>query len=308
MKRSFNLLQISILSLFFSLLMIVSCSREDSQSAEEETASQVSGEADGEAEVIFNGTFDDAFGVNTEVGLGATGVFGRTTTGGLNGDPNTLRPDACPTVTITHPTANIFPVHVVLDFGNAGCIGRDGHFRRGRIIIDYTDRLIHPGAVAETHFDGFYFDSIHVEGVHRIENTGTLIPLTRSFNVDVINGRLTRPNGNYTEWNSHKEIVQIEGLATPDYPIDDVFRITGHASGTVLRGTLLVRWESNIREPLIKRFNCRWIVKGVVRIVRGPNTNSPWVAELDFGYPTPGACDNQAKLTINGHVHIITLP
>jgi hypothetical protein len=309
MKYCLNLLQISTLSLFFCLLMVASCSRENSQSDDqEENASKISGEADGEAEIVFNGAFDDAFGVNTEVGLGATGIFGRTTPGDINGGPGTERPDACPVITITHSTGNTFPVHVVIDFGTAGCVGRDGHYRRGKIIIDYTNRLIHPGAVAETHFDGFYFDSTHVEGLHRIENTGSVTPLTRSYEVDVINGKLTRQNGDYIEWNSHKEIVQIEGLLTPDLPLDDIFRITGHASGNVRRGALLVRWESNIREPLIKRFNCRWIVKGAVRIVRGPNSNSPWIADLDFGYPTPGACDNQARLTINGRVHIITLP
>ena len=59
-------------------------------------------------------------------------------------------------------------------------------------------------------------------------------------------------------------------------------------------------------EPLFKRFNCRWIVKGRVRTIRAnTNTNSPWVAVLDFG---AGNCDNQAVITINGVSHQITLP
>ncbi|HYC39344.1 MAG TPA: hypothetical protein VEB63_02565 [Chitinophagaceae bacterium] len=299
---------ISTLFLSSVLLLLNSCEREDSQAATEQevTASRVSTEADGEAEVIFNGLFDDALGVNNQVGMGGTGIFGRNMANVPGETGETMRPGSCPTVRITHPTNHFFPVHVVLDFGS-GCIGRDGRHRRGKILITYTNRLTIPGAVAETTFDGFYVDSIHVEGVHRIENTGSLVPPARSFKVDVIHGKLTKPNGDYTEWDSHKEIVQIEGLLTPDFPHDDIFRITGHAEGNVRRGNLLVRWTSNIREPLIKRFNCRWLVKGVVRTVRGPNTNHPWVAELDFGYPTPGTCDNQAKITVNGRVHIITL-
>jgi hypothetical protein len=309
MKRSFNLIQISMLSFFFSLLMIASCSKEHSQSGtdqEEENASLVSSESDGEAEMVFDNAFDDAMGVSDDVGMAGTGIFGRNAvsnqTGGLE-----MRPNICATVTITHPNSTPFPVHVVIDFGTAGCTGPDGHLRRGKIIIDYTNRLIIPGAVAETHFEGFYIDSIHVEGLHRIENTGSVTPLTRKFKIDVTNGKLTRPNGDYTEWNSHKVIEQIEGLATPDFPQDDAFKITGTASGHVRRGNLLVAWESNIREPLIKRFNCRWIVRGIIRTVRGSNTSNPWVAELDFGPGNTVACDNVAQITINGHSHIITL-
>jgi hypothetical protein len=45
-----------------------------------------------------------------------------------------------------------------------------------------------------------------------------------------------------------------------------------------------------------------------VRTVRANNSvNSPWVATLDFGYPTPPVCDDLAQVTINGHTHIITL-
>lgn len=284
---------------FFSILVFfTACQKENSSSAtddqQELEASRVSGESDGEAEIVFNGIFDDAFGVNDEVGISGTGVFGRVT--------------ACPDVTIVRlnpPQA--FPVKIILDFGNPGCVGRDGHLRRGKIITEYTNRLIVPGAMATTTFDGFYFDSTKVEGTHKITNTGSnaTTPISRQFTVDVTAGKLTKPNGNFIEWNSHKVITQIEGLGT-NIPLDDIFRIEGSSNGKVKRGNLLVRWESNITEPLIKRFNCRWIVKGRIRIVRAnTSTTGPWVAVLDFGQ---GTCDNQATVTINGTTHQITLP
>lgn len=293
---SFKLTAISFLSI---LLFFTACQKENSSSATDEQqeleASRVSSEADGEAEIIFNGIFDDTFGVNDEVGISGTGVFGRVT--------------ACPDVTIVRLNPpNAFPVRIILDFGNPGCIGRDGHLRRGKIITEYTNRLIIPGAMATTTFEGFYFDSIKVEGTHKITNTTTVIttpPTSRQFTVDVTNAKLTKPNGNFIEWNSRKVITQIEGLTT-NIPLDDVFRIEGNSNGKVKRGNLLVRWESTITEPLIKRFNCRWIVKGRIRIVRGNTaTTGPWVAILDFGQ---GACDNRATITINGNTYQITLP
>ena len=141
---------------------------------------------------------------------------------------------------------------------------------------------------------------------HRLKITNTSNGTTnRQFTVTVRDAKLTRSNGDYTKWKSDKVITQIEGLSTPDFH-DDVFSVTGTASGQALRGNLLTGWESSITESLVKRFTCHWIVKGKIRTVR-INTvpTSPWVAILDFG---SGTCDNQAVITINGVPHQITLP
>ncbi len=301
MKLSFR--SAALATLFFALttLLITSCQKENSQNGtedeQEQEASRASGEADAEAEVIFNGVFDDAMGVNDEVALGGTGVFGRI--------------NACPTVTIVRATpTSPFPVTVTLDFGAAGCTGPDGHFRKGKVITTYTNRLLVPGAMATTRFEDFYVDSVKVQGIHKITNTSTPFtppapPVDRKFKVEVIDGKLTKPSGNFVEWNSVKFIAQWEGLGSIT-PIDDIFKIEGNARGRVRRGAILVLWESNIMEPLFKRFTCRWITRGKVKTVRVAATpTSPWVAVLDFGN---GTCDNQAILTINGIPRQITLP
>jgi hypothetical protein len=142
-----------------------------------------------------------------------------------------------------------------------------------------------------------------VEGTHKITNTSSS-NTTRQYTVNVTDAKLTKPSGNYVEWRNQKVITQVEGLSTIT-PFDDIFRIEGSASGKVKRGALLVAWESNILEPLIKKFNCRWIVKGKIRTVRvNATSNSPWTAVLDFGN---GTCDNQAVITINGVSRQITL-
>jgi hypothetical protein len=294
MKPSFKSSQLILLSFLLSLLMFVSCQPENSQilteKQQQQEASMVSSESDAEAEIVFNDVFDDAMGVNDEVGLEGTGTLNRI--------------NPCYTITITRLNPpDLFPVKVVIDFGTTGCRGLDGHIRRGKIITEYTGRLIVPGASATTRFDGFYVDSIKVEGIHKIANTSSS-NTTRQYTVDVTDAKLTRPSGNFVEWRNHKVITQIEGLATVS-PLDDIFRIEGSASGKVKRGALLVAWESNILEPLIKKFSCRWIVKGKIRTVRiNTAANSPWIAVLDFG---SGTCDNQATVTINGVSHQITL-
>ena len=293
MKLRFKSSQLIPLTFFFSLLMIVSCERENSQTMTEEQqqqeASIVSSESDAEAEIVFNDVFDDAMGVNDEVGIEGVGTLNRLT--------------PCYTITVTRLNPpNAFPLKVVIDFGT-GCRGLDGHYRKGKIITEYTNRLIVPGASATTHFDGFYVDTIKVEGIHKITNTSSS-NTTRQYTVNVTDAKLTKPSGNYVEWRNQKVITQVEGLLTIT-PFDDIFRIEGSASGKVKRGALLVAWESNILEPLIKKFNCRWIVKGKIRTVRvNTASNSPWIAVLDFGN---GNCDNQAVVTVNGVSRQITL-
>lgn len=274
---------------------IIACQKDnqttDPVAQQEANASRITGESEAEAQIIYDGIFDDAMGVNEDVGMGGTGIFGRLT--------------ACPNVTVTriNPPAP-FPVRILLDFGT-GCIGNDGHFRKGKIVHVYTNRLLIPGAVAETSFDGFYFDSLKVEGTHRIQNTTELTTGPR-YRINVTNGKLTRPNGNFTAWNSEKIRTQTEGVLTPGLPRDDAFSITGNARGQVKRDTTLIIWNSTIMEPLIRRFDCRWITKGTVRNVReNTNTGERWAALINFG---TGTCDNLAAVTINGVTYTITLP
>ena len=297
-----------------SLVVFGSCKKEssDEEKKQEEFASQASSEADAESDDIFNEVFDNVLGVNPDLGFGGTGVFGQMNPGN-SGGTGTARLNACPDVTITNVsgTPNTFPVKVVMDFGT-GCVGRDGRTRSGKIVTVYTNRLFIFGATATTEFVDYTVDSIKVQGVHIITNQGEPIStsptlcIRHRWKVEVRNAKLTKPNGNYVEWNSIKTITQQEGTCTPYIHLDDIYKIEGSAHGKVKRNDLLIAWNSEITEPLIKKFSCRWLVKGIIRVARlNLTTNSPWVATINYGN---GDCDNKALATINGIPHIITLP
>lgn len=297
--------------ILFSLVVFGSCKKESSEEEknQEEFASRASSEADAESDDIFNEVFDNVLGVNVDVGFGNTGVFGQMNPGDVGG---TARLNACPDVTITQLNApNNFPKKVVMDFGT-GCVGRDGRTRSGKIVTVYTNRLFVLGATATTEFVNFTVDSIKIQGTHVITNQGEHLStapnlcIKHKWKVEVRNAKLTKPNGNYTEWNSTKTITQLEGMCTPYIHIDDIYKIDGAAHGKVKRGDLLIAWNSEITEPLVKKFSCRWLVKGIIRVMRlNLTTNSPWVAAINYG---DGTCDNKALVNINGISHIITLP
>ena len=78
-----------------------------------------------------------------------------------------------------------------------------------------------------------------------------------------------------------------------------MYSIRGEASGTVKYSDKILQWSSAIIESIIRKFTCRWAVKGQIKITRNTNTSL-----FDYGN---GSCDDQATLTINGQVHNITL-
>jgi hypothetical protein len=241
--------------------------------------------------------YDDVFNITasmnkSEVGedLGVSAnVSGLSELG--NTTANTAR---CFTVTVVPNIPQVFPKTITIDFGT-GCMGRDGKYRKGKIVSIYTNPMVLTGAKVSTTFIGYHVDSFKIEGTHITENTST--SNMQGWKVKVIEGKITNTNNNrWRKWNSVKDVLQVTGNGTPNFPLDDIYKITGNATGSNSGGHI---WASIIVEPLIKKFVCPWIVKGTVRLMRDGRT-----ALLDYGN---GDCDNQAIIYINGVPHIITL-
>lgn len=294
-----------ITAFLFGTLLFVGCKKESSNgltTQEEEQVAVFSAESEVESQFVFDDIFNNVLGVNAEVGIGGVGIFGRTTTSNSRTEGTDSLPH-CVHVSVEPLQPHVFPKTVVIDFGS-GCTSH-GHLRAGKITTVYTGRLTEPGKSATTTFEDFRIDSFSIEGTYVITNTTAPSANQRQFKTEIINANVSKTNDNYEELNASRIITQIEGNGTPLFPSDDIFRITGNSDGKTRRGSLLVLWTSEIQEPLIKRFTCRWFSKGVIKTMRnGLPSNTPWTAVLDFGN---GDCDNKATLTVNGTAHQITL-
>jgi len=307
MKLNSSLTRLLTATVIVAGLFVVSCKKESSSTgtpAEKAEFASAASESDAEAELVFDDVFDNVMGVNNEVAIGGTGVFGsaNNSQGSGSGEyingANQLDTSTCFTVTFVQlATPNRFPLQVTIDFG-AGCTDRRGITHKGKIIITYSGPLFIPGNSATTTFDGYYVNDIHVEGTHKVSNQSTQDK--KVFKIVVSGAKLSKPNGNFSQWNSEKVLAQVEGLGTPFMPLDDVFTVSGGASGSVKRGDKFFQWATIIKEPLVKKFICRWISKGVIVLRK---SDQP-VAELDYG---TGQCDNKAVLTVNGQTIEITL-
>lgn len=300
MKKTINLTTWLLAFGLIGAITFSGCKKDDSISSASENdpvelvATQEATTQEAETEAQFDDVFNitasmNAAQVGEDLGVGAN-VSGLFELGSTTPTNNTR----CFTITVVPNIPHVFPKTVTIDFGT-GCLGRDGKYRKGKIVSIYTNPMVVPGAKVSTTFVDYFVDSFHIEGTHITENTST--SNMQGWKITVINGKITNTNTNrWRMWNSTKNVLQIEGNGTPHFPMDDVYKITGNARGSNSGGHT---WSSLVIEPLIKKFTCPWIVKGTVKLIRDGRE-----ALLDYGN---GVCDNIAIIYINGVPHIIRL-
>lgn len=201
----------------------------------------------------------------------------------------------CPTISVT-PDDGSFPKMITIDFGDS-CEGPNGKVYTGQIIVEQSAPMGEAGATRSITFQNFSIDGVQVEGSKTLTNDGPNNQGQPTFTHQVSGLVLTFPDGSSSSFDATWTRIWIEGYDT-DMWIDDVFAITGSASGVNRAG---VPFSSEIVEPLIKKRICPWIVAGVKQVSKGDATFT-----IDYG---DGACDRWATLTLpSGETKQIKLP
>ena len=263
-------LKISSIFVLFALFTFIFTSCEKDQITNTQDAINTTEEA-----AAAEGAFDDAF-EQAEVYENGTQKSADSS-------------DYCmPSITIEYPEGTPFPRVVTIDFGTDGCTGRNGAIRKGVITVKVTAFFMEEGSKRIVTFDGFSVNDYLVEGTKTVTNMGQNDAGNWVRKVEV-DGSISTPEGNKITRVSSREREWIIGAATPLFFWDDVFSITGTASGVNSKG---IAYSSEITSPLIKARNCRWIQEGVIEIKTDNNT-----VVIDYG---DGTCDNIATVTVNG--------
>jgi hypothetical protein len=277
-------------------------------SCQKEANAPVATVSDEEATTISqeNAAADAEFDDLTEIGFSTDADLEASASGELDGSANNARfglgldvnadlffkVGPCTTITVT-PNDSTYPKTVIIDYGD-GCICRDGKFRKGAIILHYTNPLRRPGAVLTITLRNFYVNRAHIEGTKIIKNLteGNV----HKYSVVVVDGKVSWPNGRGFKYEKIKVVTQVRGMETRRIR-DDVYSIEGRSKTSYANGVTVVL---NTESPLIKPVACPWIVSGILKI----KINNRELF-LDFGN---GECDNKAWLKWNDHMVEITLP
>lgn len=257
-----------VLAAFFSFIFFTSCEKNNITNTDETVA-------DAEDVAASEDMFDDAF---DQAEIYENGAQKSVDTS-----------DYCmPTITIEYPENTPYPRVVTIDYGTDGCTGRNDVVHKGKIIVTVTGYFLESGSKRIVTFENFYINDYQITGTKTVTNMGQNDAGNWVRKIEV-EGKVITPDGKEITRISTREREWIEGANTPLLFWDDVFSITGRASGVNRKG---VAYTAEITKPLIKARNCRWIQEGTVSVSTENGT-----ASLDYG---DGTCDNVGVLTING--------
>lgn len=203
----------------------------------------------------------------------------------------------CPTITITPFDTISWPKYIVIDFGNANCTGNDGRSHRGIINAQITGRYRDSGTIVNVSFSNYYIDEHNVTGNKSVTNEGRNSNNNLYYTIIVNNAVITKPDGNTIQWNSTREREWIEGETTIYNPYDDVYMITGGATGINSNNQ---NYTMTISEALNVKIGCPWVRSGVL------NISMDDIPEINVDYGN-GACDASATAIINGNSYPFTM-
>jgi len=191
------------------------------------------------------------------------------------------------------------PHQLIIDFGNTSCKCLDGKYRRGKILVSYTGLYKDSGSSHAISFDNYYVNNYKLEGTQIVVNNGHNKDGNITFSVDV-NSTITDTSDNKLIYTSTRTREWIAGAGTSGLSgwLDDVYSITGTASGTSFNGT---SYTAKITSPLIVALNCKWTESGKIDF----KPTGSLTRTIDFGN---GGCDNKATVSIGGLSFDIFLP
>ncbi len=189
---------------------------------------------------------------------------------------------------------------VTVNFGSSNCLGNDGRYRRGALILNFTGRYRDSLTVITVTPQNYFVNDNQVTGSKTITNNGHNAAHHLVYSIQANIQIVRANNGGTITWQSNRQREWTAGETTLSWQ-DDLYSITGNASGTSAGGGT---FQSNITSPLIRNMapGCRrYFTAGIIaHTPAGKATRY-----LDYGN---GNCDDLATVTINGNTYPITLP
>lgn len=227
----------------------------------------------------------------------------------VNGKKSIVRSavvDTCAVVTIDLTSG--FPITLTIDFGT-GCtatnINTGGTItRKGKVTCVFSGLYKDAGSTITVTLDDYYVNDFHLEGSKTIKNEGRNTAGNLEFSVKVLNGLVTKPNGDQYSWKTERLNEWTDGEGTNIITdgvagiCDDKYAVSGYAEGTTSDN---VDFRIDITQPLIKEICCRWVTGGEIDYKIDGNS----VATIDYSSTT---CLNPtATLDYGGQEYVIVI-
>lgn len=184
---------------------------------------------------------------------------------------------------------------VTIDFGTVNCLDFTGRSRRGAIACVYNGGYNDSLSTKQITFNNYFVNDKQLTGTLNVTNNGRDASGRIVYSV-VTSGSILLASGT-TVYNASNLFTRASGASTSTFS-DDVWMISGLGTGTSDSG---LNYTFSITSPIIRANACTWMTQGTVNFVPSGYISTV----LDFGI---GACDNQANITIEGNVFVLSLP
>lgn len=175
------------------------------------------------------------------------------------------------------------PINFVVDFGDGSCASSDGITRSGKLKVTMAKKWSVLSHSVTVDFIDFKSSGLSHLGTIKITRTDS-----SKYNFDI---KPTTLKADYyqIDFEAVFNLYQTHGGNTKSDTSDDVFEITGSASG---KNRQKRTFNSKITYQLIKPGNCKYIVSGILEVT--PNELKS--RKVNFG---ANDCDDEATYTMN---------
>ena len=161
-----------------------------------------------------------------------------------------------------HPDEN----SMSFSYGDVNRYCLDNKFRRNRFNAVFTGPIFEEGVVANIKTDSLFVDDLLNEATIEIRSLGMNGNNLPEYSLKVKSSMIMLPDTSYTSGVSiitDFTMVWAEGSDTPEIHEDDLYTITGSATGISAGG---LDFSVDIQEPLYDYLDCFWVSQGIGQI------------------------------------------
>ncbi|MDB5273152.1 MAG: lipoprotein precursor [Chitinophagaceae bacterium] len=155
----------------------------------------------------------------------------------------------------TYPTVTFAPGSgttgtITVDYGtNGSTASSDGKIRKGKLLITYTDKYRNTGSVITITAQNYYVADKHIKGRRTVTNNGSYsysVVDSDSSGTSGSYAQVIYSDGTYTTWKSTRTRTWTDGYGTLGNLVDDVYSISGTASGVSRAGNAYTMTITNL--------------------------------------------------------------
>jgi len=191
----------------------------------------------------------------------------------------------------------VWPINLILNYGENNCICDDGNYRKGKIRIEFSNFYKDSFSIIKLSTENYYINNNLINCEIKLKNEGITNNAIK-FKELANGGKIKMLNGIEIEWTSEQELLWAKGKETYNLK-DDNYEVDGQKFITIddHRNERL-----EIKCKVIKELNfnneCKWIISGLVGIEVGED-----YFKLDYGN---NRCDNIVSTILDrGEYNII---